>query len=361
MDELALLRKTRSEGEPPKAALNRGRAALLERTAGTAAQRPTRRTSVRRRFAIGGLGSLGAAALVAGLVLADVAGLAGWRGGADPAAAAVLQEASKAAIKTVDPVLEPGQYLKVRTRGVHLAGVGGDDVTYYQSLTDDTLYRPADLDDDWVWVRGPQSVYATFGPESKKVADRWSQEAASPDSFESGDLLRAEAGTFYQGEKYAGLDDLDGLPRDPQRLLDYIYRVTADADTSPETEAFVYIADRLRIGTVPADLRAAMYEAAALIPGVEFVDKRATLDGRTGVAIGRVEDSRGTRVEIIIDPATGEFIGDREVLIRDQDGIPAGTAQSWTSVTTSVVDSAPKGGTVCGKMATDPATGKCSG
>lgn len=360
MDELTLLRNTRSGTEPPTAALHKGRAALLARASGTTSPAPRRQKGTRRRFAIGGLSTLGAAALVTGLVLTDVVGLAGWRGGADPAAAAVLDEASTAAIQTVDPVLGQGQYLEVRTRGVHLASGGyGDVVASYQYASDDTLYRPADPGDDWVWVRGPQSVYNTFGPESKEVADMWWRAVSSSDSFEAGDLLRAPGGAFYGGSAGAGFADLDALPRDPYRLLNYIYRVTLGAGPSPDTEALVFIADRLRIGNVPADLRAAMYGAAALIPGVEFVSDQATLDGRTGIAIGRVEDNWGTRVEIIIDPESGEFIGDREVLLRDQDGVPEGTVVSWTTVTTTVANTAPEGGSMCGKMTVNPGTGQC--
>lgn len=360
MDELTLLRSTRSGIEPPQAVLDRGRAALLERAAGTASPTEVARTRhpARRRFAIGGLSTLGAAALVTGLVLTDVVGLAGWRGGADAAAAAVLEQASTAAITSVDPVLAAGQYLRVNTRAVHLSsGQVGDSVASYQYLADDTLYRPADPADDWVWVRGPQSVYATFGPASEEIADAWRRAVSESESFENGDLLRAPAGAFYGGPEYAGFDDLDALPRDPYRLLNYIYRATLGAGPSPDTEALVFIADRLRIGAVPADLRAAMYQAAALIPGVTFVDGQATLDGRTGVAIGRVEDAWGTRMEIIVDPATGEFIGEREVAVRDldEDGEPllAGTVLSWTAVTTTVVDTAPAGGTPYGKMAPD--------
>ena len=39
--------------------------------------------------------------------------------------------------------------------------------------------------------------------------------------------------------------------------------------------------------------------------------------------------------------------------------IPAGTAVRWTSVTSSVVDEAPEGGSVCGKMTVNPETGQC--
>ncbi|MGB4779110.1 CU044_5270 family protein, partial [Microbacterium sp.] len=317
-------------------------------------QRPRRA----RRFAIGGLSTAGAAALVAGLVLTDVVGLAGWRGGADAAAAAVLEEASAAAITSVDPVLQPGQYLRVNTRAVYMSSGGiGDVVASYQYLADDTLYRPADPAADWVWERGPQSVYTIFGPESEQLADAWSRAMRESDSFETGDLLRAPGGAFYGGSAGAGFDDLDGLPRDPYRLLNYIYRVNGTSGPSPDTEALVFIADRLRIGAVPADLRAAFYQAAAMIPGVTFVDDQATLDGRTGVAIGRVEDAWGIRMEIIIDPATGEFIGEREVAARDLEDygetFPAGTILSWTAVTTTVVDAAPAGGTPYGKMTPD--------
>ncbi|MCC9205782.1 hypothetical protein [Arthrobacter sp. zg-Y769] len=54
-------------------------------------------------------------------------------------------------------------------------------------------------------------------------------------------------------------------------------------------------------------------------------------------ALGMKTSSYDVRQEIIIDPATGQPIGEREVLR----GIPAGTATAWTAVTTSVVDSAP--------------------
>ncbi len=44
---------------------------------------------------------------------------------------------------------------------------------------------------------------------------------------------------------------------------------------------------------------------------------------------------------MIIDQATGQLIGEREILLEDVEGVPAGTAIEWTAVTTSVVDSAP--------------------
>ncbi|WP_336632241.1 MULTISPECIES: CU044_5270 family protein [unclassified Microbacterium] len=359
MDELTLLRSTRSDAEPPQAALDRGRAALLDRAADAGRPAPAPHPRRARRFAIGGLSALGATALVAGLVITDVVGLAGWRGGADAAAAAVLEDASVAAIDAVDPAVGPGQYLSVHTRAVHrMTGQRGDITATFQYLADDTLFVPADRTDDWVWHRGPQSVAATFGPDSQAVADAWQAEAPA-DAVSGGDLLRAPAGAFYGGSPDAGFDDLGALPRDPYRLLNHIYRVTLGSGPSPDTEALVFLADRLRIGDVPADLRSAMYRAAAMIPGVALVDDQATLDGHRGVAIGRDEPAWGSRIEIIVDPATGAFLGERETLLRDQDGIPAGTIVSWTAVTTAVVDTAPDGGTPCGRMAAESTSGEC--
>ena len=76
------------------------------------------------------------------------------------------------------------------------------------------------------------------------------------------------------------------LPRDPQALLNLIYERTKRIGKSRESEAFVTIADGLRTGIVPADPRAALYKAAALIPGVTVTDREATIDGRRGIALG---------------------------------------------------------------------------
>jgi RNA polymerase sigma-70 factor (ECF subfamily) len=134
------------------------------------------------------------------------------------------------------------------------------------------------------------------------------------------------------------------LPRDPEELLAHIYDQTQGAGVSRDGEALVWIADVLRSGLVPADLRAALFQAATGIPGVEVVDRRANLDGRVGVAVGRDERAGGShfRQELIFDEATGQVIGERQVALEDDGtGIEAGDAYDFTSVTTTVVDSAP--------------------
>jgi hypothetical protein len=74
-----------------------------------------------------------------------------------------------------------------------------------------------------------------------------------------------------------------------------------------------------------APTRAALFRAAALIPGVTLTEDSATLDGTTGVAIGRVEQKYGVRQDLIIDPVDGEMNGEREVATRD---LPDGTGKA---------------------------------
>jgi RNA polymerase sigma-70 factor (ECF subfamily) len=81
----------------------------------------------------------------------------------------------------------------------------------------------------------------------------------------------------------------------------------------------------LRSGIVPGDLRAALFQAAALTPGVELVDHQANLNGQIGVAVGRYEPSTGVRQEIIFDPHTGMVIGERDVLV-DRPDNPMGVS-----------------------------------
>ncbi len=375
MDELTLLRDTRSDIRPPsEAALAVGRAALLERAAEefpttsrpTAEQSPRRGRLALRRAMLGGIGAAGALALGATLVLTNVVGLAGWRGGADPAAAAVLHEASEAAITSVDPVLQPGQYLKVETLAVrwtwHVVADDTPGVAFLESSTD-ALYVPADRDDDWVWLRSLARPSQTFGPESERIAQQAWERRVAEHGADHVERLRAPGGAFYGHGALVSEEELAELPRDPSQLLDHIYRVTAGMGSSPDGEALVYIADRLRSGVVPADLRAALYDAAALIPGVTIAEDEATLDGRIGVAIGRVEANSDLRhrQDIIVDPATGEFVGERTVSLTDQWGMPAGTVIEWTAVTTTVADAAPEGGTPYGDIdptgCADPARG----
>jgi RNA polymerase sigma-70 factor (ECF subfamily) len=300
----------------------------------------------RRRVLIA---SAAAALLVGGIVVADVVRPSGP--GATAEAAEVLDTAAAATIKTSDPVVGPGQYLKIETTeltGGGMQAADGSDMSW-QETTGGQVYIPADREGDWVWNRDERVPLESSSEAAKAAAAKIRKRNASS-LWPEGQprpvgIQRAPGGAFYGNEATViigtPINDAASLPRDPRALLDLIYERTKGSGKSPEAEAFVTIADGLRTGVVPADLRAALYKAAALIPGVVVGDRQATVDGRRGIAIGIPSPEGGARTDIVIDPASGLVIGERDVLLKDYPGSPAGTVSTWTSVKTSVVDAAP--------------------
>lgn len=283
------------------------------------------------------LPSAAAAAVAAVLVAVDVIGLAGWRGGATAQAAEVLNNAAETTIKTTDPVVNPGQYLRIKSTNVWGTYTTEQDGSQYRWLDTEKsgMFIPADRSAEWVWQRSGRVPTTFFDAKSKDYVLKQNIQPYP-------ELLRARNGAFYGSSGWWDATDVSKLPRDPHRLLNSIYKQTLGTGQSVDGAAFGFIADLLRTGVVPADLRAALYKAAAMIPGVTVTEGQANLDGRTGVAIGRLETGPAqTRQDLIIDPGTGLLIGERSVLTQAQEGIPAGTATTWTAIETSVSNTAP--------------------
>ncbi|MFK0239418.1 CU044_5270 family protein [Microbacterium sp. NPDC090281] len=381
MDELTLLRSTRDQTRVPShEALARGRAALVSQIDGElpvtlfahvgddTAFVPLKTRRRRRTVAWAGFSVLGAASVIVALVATNVLGVAGWNGGADPAAASALRSAAAAAIQVSDPVVGPGQYLFVRTDGV-FTGVGtleedadriraqggeiqpSDDVAILVS-THDELYVPAERKDTWVWISCTSQPSQTFGPRSERFAEEYAEDMNTYDL----DVIRQfPGGVTPGGGSFGGYAegtttsiDYDALPREPRLLLDRIYELNENSGQSRDGQALEWIISTLQWGIVPADFRAALYKAAAEIPGVEITDAQATLDGTTGIAIGRLETASNTRHEFIVDPETGQYIGERRVTLDGYAGMPPGTVTDWTAVTAAVVSSAPTDAASCG-------------
>ncbi|WBQ02966.1 CU044_5270 family protein [Kribbella sp. CA-293567] len=120
-------------------------------------------------------------------------------------------------------------------------------------------------------------------------------------------------------------------PRDPDKLLAVLRTYTPPAvrkenwsdrvraDHIPlDQRAFSRIGSVLQSGIVPPDLRAALYQAARKIPGIQLIENVETLDGRRAQAIGYT--SEGQRFDILIDPTTGQGIGSRLIDPRTGNG-----------------------------------------
>ncbi|MEU3693558.1 CU044_5270 family protein [Streptomyces narbonensis] len=123
---------------------------------------------------------------------------------------------------------------------------------------------------------------------------------------------------------------LESLPTDPEVLLKKIYDETKGQGPGPDQEAFVTIGDLLREQIAPPKVSAALYKAAALIPGVTVVDDTVDAAGRHGVAVARVH--AGERTEWIFDKKSLEFLGERGVMVEDKTWGKAGQVTASTAV-----------------------------
>ena len=249
-------------------------------------------------------------------------------------AAEVLRSAAAATIATADPVVGPGQYLMIqRTEGA--LSRGNDSGYIYNSRS--AMYIPYDRTDTWVeelqWLPDGE-IFGDAAEAQAEIDDFWSTPGHGDVKFYEG-----PAGIFAGSDR--SYPEMASMPTDPTELLDFVYN-NLTGGNPPDEQAFVDICDHLSTGVVPAELRAAMFEALARIPGVYVAEGEATVDGRTGVAIGRKTNSDSESHQLIIDPATGLLIGTRSVQLIDRQFVPAGTRGNVTLETT-VVDQAPTG------------------
>lgn len=274
-----------------------------------------------------GLVAAAVAALLAGVMFAVPATV---RHAADAEAVTVLAQA--AAAPASDPVIPAGHYLytEVHARWLSMGGDGGESSISIDEHLIQT-WRPAIWTDQWTM-------------HSRVLGRTWIVKPKNPQPVNTAvEKISAPCGGYYDGGCSAEghwqaptPEFMAALPRDPTQLLERLKRDAPDNGRG-NAELVVYVADILRNGLVPADLRVALYQTLSLIDGVQITDQLANLDGRIGTAIGIVDPSGYTRQDIIIDPATGMFIGEREVTLRAEDGVPAGTVTTASSVRSVVV------------------------
>jgi hypothetical protein len=171
-------------------------------------------------------------------------------------------------------------------------------------------------------------------------AERWVSVDGS-----SGTLTRTAKGTTTdpaRGKDKASINGptyrfLESLPTDPDRLLEMVYAdarlnhgAGSGSTTGPDHQAFVAIGDLLRTVEAPPGVSAALYRAAARIPGVVLVPEATDAVGRKGVAVARVHD--GERTEWIFDQQTMRLLGERTVLLKDSAWGKAGTPVTSVAV-----------------------------
>jgi hypothetical protein len=266
----------------------------------------------RRRWAI----AVGVAAVAVALAVAMPAVLPGNgpRGAGSAEAGRVLRRLATVAAN--QPAQQPprvGEYVYTKTEGSSAyLYVTGNGMPNFSFTLPDT--REAWIGTDGsgriVWTTGQ----ATFPSPEDQAA--WVA-AGSPD------LEELDTGDERYGPGELHFLDLAGLPTDPGELLAVIEEREIVGGPEGDWESFVIVGDLLRETYAPPDLRAALYEVAANLPGVEYIGNAKDASGRPGVAVAHTH--RGVRRELIFDPQTAVLLGENQVMVDpDETGLEIG-------------------------------------
>ncbi|MFB7212868.1 CU044_5270 family protein [Streptomyces sp. NPDC056255] len=301
-----------------EAAVTEPRGGLTPRTS-----RPRRRLvrvmvpAVACALAVGGV-------VVVNLVDAPGHGTAAVPGGRNPGtseAAQLLDRIALAASGQEQPTVRADQFVYIESK-VAFAGqsAGGGEVTM----------PPAHTRQVWLSADGSRPGLL--------------REEGEPDSSLGGDApihdLDGRGATprpRTAHKKAASISDptheyVASLPTDPDALLKLIRDETHGQGQDPDQRAFTAIGDLLAETWAPPQVGAALYQAAAKIPGVTVIDAATDAAGREGVAVART--AHGQQTQWVFDRATYAFLGERTVLTESGDAGPAGTVVGTSAVLT---------------------------
>ncbi|MFI0450140.1 CU044_5270 family protein [Actinomadura sp. 6N118] len=129
--------------------------------------------------------------------------------------------------------------------------------------------------------------------------------------------------------------ELAAMPTEPGALLAGVYaKIPKSGKTATSAarnaEAFRELGRLLSEGILPPKLAAAIYRAAAKIPGVRVVPDSVDAAGRHGVAVALV--AYGERSEWIFDKKTLNYLGERGYMVEDTKHAKKGMITATTAV-----------------------------
>ncbi|MEV4706327.1 hypothetical protein [Actinoplanes sp. NPDC049316] len=251
---------------------------------------------------------------------------------AAPGPAAVLEAAAAAAESAPGTPPPPGLMRYVAARRVTLEAVpDGDHRRLVRTGMITEEWIPADRRRPWTqWIRddGPPQAWdertGAYTAGDPVPASRWSARCGAYFPVPGADPCRRPG--LWQDPTPAFVA---GLPGDPGALL---ARLRSDA-AGDDLEALTYAAQALSRDLLPSRVRATVYRALALLPGLGVTAARCTLGRRTGTALGLGRG--GERLEIVVDER-GAYLGSIRRLTAARDGLAAGTVTDTTEITTGL-------------------------
>ncbi|MFC9971742.1 CU044_5270 family protein [Spirillospora sp. NPDC127200] len=280
-----------------------------------------------RRLLLGGLAS---AALAGGVTAALVLVPPGDRPPqmAQAGAVTVLNRAADAASAEPELRPRPDQYLyeeyKSWQSAAASAGMGAPGS------------EPADEAEhvrSWRSVDGKSASLVQSRRTARGAAPGWRVEWQCQDRETPGQrALRAGPGPRPTGCAGRPLVFRKELPTGTEAMLKWIYR-NNEGDNPPDVQAFRTVGDTLRGRSVPPAARAALFRAAARIPGVTV--RRGRIAGPHApdlsafpetVSVGQTWN--GFRDELVFDARTHQLIGQASVVDFDTSFRPPGAGSS---------------------------------
>jgi len=280
---------------------------------------------------------LAAPAAIAGiLVAAIVLTLVGAVGGGDNAVSALDDVAAAAAAAPAPAQGLPYTHLKTRSTSVDTAVAKGEAWSVRRTETREV----------WLADDRPGRLRVTVDPpEFVGPGDRTAWEAAGRPSFLAGGF---EGRSFERpipagegGREDLGLDPTT-LPTDPDLLYEKLAQQAVGGRSSapPGARTLDLIAATLRDPATPPEVRAALYEAAIAIPGIEYLGEATDSIGRRGLAVGVTSDYSGaaSTYSLIYDPETSQVLETRTTALEPPefaDAEPPFTVSATTYVKSS--------------------------
>lgn len=347
MNDLELIRQFRDEVPEPDARARRAAfAAMFEAERSTQGRPRGAPLPARRRW------SAVATAVAAAVILALAVPVllpSGHRGSAPDASAAqvLLRAAQVAARQEQGDTPGPGQYVYTKSDNAYMnawADAGPD----HQGFS---VMMPQ-VREIWIGTDGSGRLLETNGtPTFLSDQDHAVWEASgSPDlgggktsdeTFEPNGPPSPSPGPTAQPGGGLHYQDLSTLPTDPAELRAKIESREIEGGPPGDAETFTIIGDLLRETYAPPALRAALYQVAAGLSGVELVGETKDPEGRAGVGVAYT--NAGIQHELIFDPNTSALLGEQDVVVDpSQTGlnVDAGTVVGWAAYLSSgVVDS----------------------
>ncbi|MEU7388215.1 CU044_5270 family protein [Streptomyces tanashiensis] len=301
-----------------------------------ATARPVRASRPRPGLRLGWIAApMAACAVVAGVaVLAPQDGPAGSPGRisvgqpAAPEAVRILSDAALAAAAAPAPDARPGGYVYIKSLVAHAGrdAAGGP-----------ATLPPAHQREVWLSVDGsrpgllrePGAADTELGSEAPVYeVDR---RGATPRKTT---LESAPPSVTNPTHAYVAT-----LPTDPELLLRLIRDQTRAGEGDADQRAFTAIGTLLAETWAPPKVTAALYEAAARIPGVTVLPSAKDAAGREGVAVART--AHGEQTQWIFDRTTSAFLGERTVLTATTSAGRAGTVLGVSAVLAKAAAPAP--------------------